>query len=352
MRRGEDGAVAMVSAFLVIALIAICAFVTDFGYAYANKRLTQNGVDAAVLAAAQSIIERVPSGKTCPQVRDDINNQLDGAWTTPAKPAAKLVAQSFFRENAPNSKATLKASDIIASCESNLGLKIEALSTMSSDAFFGRVIGTSSIPVATRAAAVVGPTTGAIGVYPIAICQARAMEAAAHPGQVYAFPLEKNDPVCALDNSVWGLLNFDGSRGNGGDDGAFHDLQYGYDKPIDASTPVEAVLVDGSAGFRASLNSYIEALVGREIVLPVYDAYISHDKDYRISGFMTVEVCGFQDKKSGKWQSPCAEVADDKERWIMFRFKKFLPNAELNTACAFLDPSCDKGTSYVAKLGR
>jgi hypothetical protein len=352
MRGEERGAVAMVSAFLVIALIGICAWVTDFGYAYLNKRASQNGVDAAVLAAGQSVTQRVPRGMTCEQVRDDINNGVDGAWTAPAKPSAKSVAQSFFRQNFVNPKATLAATDILASCVPNLGLKIDAKSEMPSDAFLGSVLGVSNVPIATSASAVVGPTTGVVGVYPIAICEARAIEAAANPNNVYAFALEKADATCGLGNEVWGLLNFDGSRGNGGDDGAKHDLEFGYDKPVNASTPVEAVLVDGSPGFRSSLNSLIEDLVGREIVLPVYDEYYSAGKDYRISGFMTIEICGFQDKGNGTWNSPCAPVSPhNNERWLQFRYKNFLPAAELNTACTFLDPSCDTGTSYVVKLG-
>ena len=56
MRRltgGEDGAVAVITALLMVFLLGITAIVVDVGLIYAERFQLQNGADAAALAIAQ-----------------------------------------------------------------------------------------------------------------------------------------------------------------------------------------------------------------------------------------------------------------------------------------------------------
>src|SRR5262245_56430910 len=86
-RDGEQGAVAILMAVCTVILVAVLAFLTDFGLAYANKQALQSGVDAASLAAAQHIVETAQPKATCASI--DATMEASTA----------IVVQEYFRLN-------------------------------------------------------------------------------------------------------------------------------------------------------------------------------------------------------------------------------------------------------------
>ena len=346
-RRGdESGVVALVvSVLLATVLVLLAAFVTDFGYAYSNKRQMQNGVDAAALAAAQHVLEKAPANKTCAQLAADINSSGDSAWPGAGGSTTQTEARSFFRQNMPNLKASVPPQPVTASCPAGLGLELAVQASMPSDSFFGVITGQSSIPVSTDAAAVVGPGDNVIGLRPIGICDKRAADAKANPGGIYALPLEdKGDPYCGLGMSDWGLLNFDGSRGNKNlkdctkpNDGLESDIVCGYDKPVASDE-----WIDGDPGTRTSLEEDIGTLVGQDVTFPVYDDY-KKKTGFHVIGFLTAHVCAINTKKAADSESPCVLGPSDT---LTIIHKKFSVVADLNTNCA-LASVCDAGARVV-----
>jgi hypothetical protein len=99
-QRDERGAIAVMTALLALALLVSCAFVLDFGQAYANKRQDQTAVDAAALAAGtvyQNQTKWVASAtgnKTC----DVLKTSDITTWSTLAS-KAQDQAESLLDEN-------------------------------------------------------------------------------------------------------------------------------------------------------------------------------------------------------------------------------------------------------------
>lgn len=333
-RAGERGATAiLVSVFVsTVALVAV-AWVAEYGLAFSNKRFLQNAVDAAALAAATHVRDHAPVGLACEELKGAIEVGGEAAWDPDGLTTTESVAATFFTENLGSTEGVV-LDGVRATCEPATGLTITVEARQTAQTPFGEAAGTDMLRVRTSATAAVGTPAEVIGLRPIALCLVRAQAAAKDPGVEYGYPLqEKGDEVCGLDQSVWGLLNFDGSRGNGGSDGAVSDIVSGHPKPVGSSTADHDVWIDGSPGLRRNLVRYIEDLVGDEIVLPVYDSYRSHGKDFRIVGFITVQITA---------------VTDDEIRMV---HRRFSPVAQINPSCLLGEASCDLGARVVQLAG-
>lgn len=382
VRREERGGVAVVVAVFIsfVALIA-AAWVSEFGLAYTNKRFLQNAVESAALAAASHVRESAPLGASCADLKATIEDGADALWGGSGSQSTADVADTFFLENLGN-RDGVAFGRVEVTCDPSLGLLVTVDARQTSRTALGRAAGTDKVLVHTAATAVVATPREVVGLRPLGICLARAREAAATPGQEYAFPIEKGDDTCGLAASTWGLMNFEGSRGSGGSEGLKTEFVSGYTGAVSSSVPGDEVWIDGSPGLRSNLVGYVQDLIGDEIVLPVYDVYRdksgaevpsleetigwpseddavtptpaesnlaahaqggnngggssgekNNGKDFRVVGFITVEITG----------------ADKDE--IRFRHKRFSPVAKINRDCAFGLAQCDLGTRIVKLVG-
>lgn len=363
-----------------VALVAT-AWVSEFGLAYANKRFLQNAVEASALAAASHVREFAPLGATCSDLETAIENGSDISWNGGTTASTAAVADRFFEDNL-GIHDDVVFGGVQVTCDPSLGLLVTIDARQRSQTVIGRAAGTDELLVQTKATAVVATPKDVVGLRPLGMCLARAREAAAVPGQEYTYPIDKGDTTCGLARSTWGLINFEGSRGNGGEDGTVSDLVAGYSGEVSSSSIDEEVWIDGSPGLRSNLVGYIQDLIGDEVVLPVYDVYRdksggdvpplaetmslpaddgtvmpapaesnmstqdqgstnngggsaenNNGKDFRIVGFITVEITG----------------ADKDE--IRFRHKRFSPVAKINRDCAFGLAQCDLGARIVKLVG-
>ena len=81
-RSGEGGAILVMSALLIIVLLGFAALTVDLGYAWAERRTSQNTADAVVMAGG---IEYLASGAASNAdviaVMKDYANRNDAAFT-------------------------------------------------------------------------------------------------------------------------------------------------------------------------------------------------------------------------------------------------------------------------------
>jgi hypothetical protein len=92
--RGEQGQILVLAALMMTAMLGFLAIVIDVGNAYAQRRLMQNGADAAAMAAARLLANTMQTGTSDAAVAGTISNYLN------------LNGQGSFVPNAPTSATT------------------------------------------------------------------------------------------------------------------------------------------------------------------------------------------------------------------------------------------------------
>jgi len=157
MRRKEDecGAISVITAFLLVALLGFTAIVVDAGMLYVEKAQLQNGADAAALAVAQECARNLASS---------------ACSTTSA------LAGSFANANANDGLSNVRSITL------NKGAGNVTVSTGAQEAggesnrismSFARILGIDSAEVGTKASAQWGSPVAGRTVFPAAfsICQ-------------------------------------------------------------------------------------------------------------------------------------------------------------------------------------
>jgi Flp pilus assembly protein TadG len=137
VRDDEQGAVLVIVALLLLALVGMLVLVFDLGRVVAIRRDMVNASDAAVLAAAQQCA-------------------LGNEAKTPG--VASAAATSLISQN--DGDATLQSIQGLEDCRTPVGVAPKLLtvnSTVTVDYFFAQIFGLSSGPVQTTATAQWGP---------------------------------------------------------------------------------------------------------------------------------------------------------------------------------------------------
>jgi Flp pilus assembly protein TadG len=107
-RRSDRGAIAVLVATLALALVALLAFTTDFGVAYAQKQALRTGTDSAALAVArtQYRLQLKNPSRTCLQAK-----AADTALASSDANKSSTVALRQINANAPFG-ATVAPTDV------------------------------------------------------------------------------------------------------------------------------------------------------------------------------------------------------------------------------------------------
>jgi hypothetical protein len=124
----------------------------------------------------------------------------------------------------------------------------------------------------------------------------------------------------------------------------------GYDREISA---VPSVTLEGKPGDTGggALDDEMQTIVGDEVVLPVFDSVSGKGAtaDYHISGFISVQICGF-DFENKRGIGGCFDVSAEPDpgtnSYLQVMFKRFISVGELDTTCA-TGTACDKGSRVV-----
>jgi Flp pilus assembly protein TadG len=338
----ERGAITILMAVATIILIAVLAFITDFGLAYANKQALQSGVDAAALAAAQNIAETALPNQKCASI--------DAAMET----SAASVVEEYFRLNGTADDAAVRpAPNGYIQCNGN-ALTVSVFATQTSPYILGTPFaaeGSDGIHLRTNAASAVGPAGSALGVRPFAVCKVDAAALMSAPQVARNIVLDTTtDRGCGQSSGNFGLMDLDGAS-NGMYPVAGWVLN-GYEREITAGVQLEGKPGDTGGG---ALDDEMQTIVGDDVVLPVFDSVTAGGANarYAISGFISVEVCGFQfgsKKGIGGCFDYGAAPAPERNSYLQVRFKRFITVGQLHNTCNIGEP-CDTG-SRVVKLAR
>lgn len=200
----DDGAVAVMVAILVVVLVGIAAFVTDFGMAYVNKTALQKAADAASLAAAGKAIDNLQAGETCSQFSARVAANTGGIRTT-----LETAADSIATKN--NSKSTRVGSLGVACSSDNKRIEITYSNTGSTATFLGGIFGESTVSASRTATSDIFVATSATGLRPYAVCAGdiASMQLAAGTAIPWAKATFPN-PGCGSYNGNWYTINCPG----------------------------------------------------------------------------------------------------------------------------------------------
>ncbi len=319
-------------AMLATVMLVLLAFVTDIGMAFVNKDALQGGADAAALAVAQEIALTAPANQTC--------SQLDASMST----SMRVVAEKYFAEKSRTGGAIEPGTagfDLVCTAS---GLVVKVSAAQNSAVFFSGVIGVSNIPVKGKASTIVAPAGSVSRPRPFAICQVDANKLKLAAGVNYAVSFGNDDSGCGSTGGAFGVMDFNG--GANGQAEVQDWIQNGYDGSVSASPPVT---IPGNPGAPSpgAYDNEMNSILGSTITLPVYDQITGSGNNtvYRISGFITVQICGwkFNNKQNpaGGCSTPVpAPVPSD---YLQLKYVHFIPIGDLNTACMLGTSTCDNG---------
>jgi hypothetical protein len=150
--------VALITAFLVVVLLVLAGFVTDFGMAYNHKRQLQTGADAAALAATQFYMDELDGAPCTQPAIDALRSQ------------AEAEADAYMAENVSGATGQILAGTAGLHCNGK-GVEVVYAASGETPSFFGPLAGSGgSITTSREAAAAYDAGIAAGGLRPWGIC--------------------------------------------------------------------------------------------------------------------------------------------------------------------------------------
>lgn len=272
----EDGAVSVLTAVFMVALLLVVALVVNVGLAYAEKAQLQNGADSAALAVAQRCADRANTSPCLPGVVDAELQAL-----------ANSLANSNSNDGSSTVLLTMGTGEVTATT-----------ATLSSDGA-KIVLPISGVDATVRALAAAswgGPSAGSAA-FPITFsdCQFNLS------GNAQLLQIHMTDPGHECGRGPSGLIIPGGFGWLDQDPGQCHatvDMNQG------------GGIVGGDTGNNAPsncdavLNSWIAKINAGEqavVILPVYDGATGSGAgaQFHIRGFAAFEVLGWRFSGSG-----------------------------------------------------
>ena len=192
LHEDEQGATAVMVAFVLFVLMAAGAIAVDLGNAWRVRQIATTATDAASLAEArrQAFVD-LPTG------------QCDPAWT-------ELLAS-----NAPAADLDASTCSVQPTGSGTGYVVIET--TVQAETFFARLFGIDSQEVYASSGAMFGYTNAAEGVRPIALCANNA-----HIRNWLDPELSDDEPTeheTAVDGAIWHIVPITSTAGSGCSDG-------------------------------------------------------------------------------------------------------------------------------------
>lgn len=302
--RDESGAVAVIVALLLVALLGIAALVIDIGALHAEKRDLQNGADAAALAVAGDC------------ARGDCGD-FNG------------TASQYSNAN---------AKDLLSDVA---GVVID--------------VAARTVTVTTRTQRAEGDSIVPFGLGRIlsdadgATVEARAVVAWGFPGGMATIPLIISE--CERERFESELVEGDGLQVVyfHGDAEPCNNSESGYDLPggfgwlssTDPSEPCTAettvgtwVPVDTGASVPSECSvEYLASLLGTTVAIPIFDALegTGSNGQYRIAGFAAFELYGFYFPKTqqGAWLDGVTRVCKGPDFCLYGKFTTTLATSDV-----------------------
>jgi hypothetical protein len=269
LTRGDDGAVAVITALLMVLLLGIAAIVIDIGAIYAERFQLQNGADAAALAIAQDCAAGSCASAAATAIQLAGKNSNDGVSAATATISGKTVTVR-------TSTATPGGGSAVRH-------------------WFAPILGIASTTVEAVAKASWGS-----------------------PSKASVFPFTA--PRCMFDSiptdvDVW-ITSTSTCTGAGGKTlpGAFGWLDEDDKKSCSATVDVDQV-IEGEPGKSGPQNCDID---GRVILLPVYESASGQGNNvaYVIEGFAAFKVTAHSWPSESRSEPGCSHCTGVKGKFI------------------------------------
>lgn len=285
-RRGQ---IILLSPVLLVVLGAMLALTVDVGYALVTRARLQNAADAASLAGAQVLMEQ----------------QGDGVAEEGARAAATAEAVAFVRANTEEAGFNIEFGILDENGTfQEVGVDtaatvVRATAFRNGDApgkelpfCFAPLLGINSCEVASAGASAIATNIRGVraGVTPFAVAE----ECLVAPGEVMdIYPAGDDEGPGKGKGQVapgnWGLLNLDG--GSCGTPELRDWILNGYDGEMIIGEGGH-LWMDGTPGFRATLEDEICQRIGDPLIMVIYDEVTGQgaNADYRCVGFVCVTI--------------------------------------------------------------
>lgn len=255
--RDDRGAVAVLTALLLVPLMVCAALVVDIGASYVQRRQLQNAADASALAIAQDCGKGNCSAG---------NNQT--------------TANSFTSANAPGRAATAQVAPVT-------GNTVTVTTKATVNYAFAPVIGISNNTVTAKASASWGSPTGGQSILPLAIslCSFKAQTGGGHPTGTTPVTIQTSKD----DNT-----ECTGPSGNVVP-GGFGWLKIDDVPGCIVTTSITNVVYSKPGASRPCDDSYFTAQLQQTVLLPIFDVAGGNGANawYQIYGYAAFRFTGF-----------------------------------------------------------
>jgi hypothetical protein len=291
-RSARRGQIIVLGSVMVVAIGVMAALALDVGYIVTAQARLRNVSDAAALAAAQVLLD----------------GQVAGAAEADARAAALAEAERLRVANWSGVGLSVEFGELDQDGDfaelptDTAATAVQARAFRNPDApdgelnlFFAPLAGVDACSVTTSACA---QTTDRIcgvltGLRPFAIPE----EKVAAPGEEIVFypagegggPGKGEDKVAP---GNWGLLNLNG--GSCGTPELRDWILNGYSTAFTIDPDVGHVWIDGTPGFRATVESEVQQIIGQCVFMVIFDEVTGSgsNADYRCVGFLRATVTG------------------------------------------------------------
>ena len=387
LRRGEDGAAAIIVALLVVIFVGLTAFATDFGLAYTSKRQFQAGSDAGALAAAISLAQEPGS---CQAIAGD------SAAVAKAQDQADITADGNRFD-----ASSWTPSDLEIACpEGDRTLEVTYTMSGTSPRIFGSIYGEGDYALSRTATAEVyvvpgGPT----GVRPYFICGADVddlIAASSNPGTKYALMKYPSDnPECPGSSGNWftsdcpddgnnGTLDentaagcqqevapVDVSAADADGDGSLSLEELKAECANQTSAPVTCLHANpGNVASQVVVQAWDE-LIGDVIGLPIFKEEWNdlictggakgggNNCKYPIEQLVAAKVCGYKWQNKTGWETAvdpdCGAIppfpGDTNDSYLAIKLDRLITSGSYAPApgCTLSDPTCGFRSAHLIK---
>lgn len=166
----ESGQSIVIIAFAIMMLLALVAIVVDVGNAYAHRRIVQNAVDAAALAGARKLADRMVATNPDSVKHIHVSYQIRRYAAENGLPVSEPgVLQAWFIDKSGNRIEQVRPSPDFINPQAR---GVEVIGKLPFTTYFAHLLGFSTMEAATSARAWVlrGPCNGD-NLFPVAIAQ-------------------------------------------------------------------------------------------------------------------------------------------------------------------------------------
>ena len=285
----RSGQIFVLFLFVLAVVLGFAMFAVDMGHMVVTDSRLQNSVDAATLAAGQVLLEQYVAGadETEARAAADAEATLIQALN-PSGGWVEIVYGTHTEEGA-----------FVAVDTGQHATAVRGLAHRDDDApagpcglFFAPTIGINDVDLQCTALIQIESQINAIyrGLSPFAIPE----DAVPAIGQELIFyPGSPSDPTSSLgqDKYVggnWGLLDLSQSGGAPGNSQLADWILNGYDEGI--TIPEGGMWIDGAPGLHAALKTPMEAKIGQQMIMVVFDEVLpaGANAQYHATGFVVV----------------------------------------------------------------